>query len=542
MSYHVPKKIDVDGARANGTPYVRVAASGREAWIPRAAFMGSGAEARTMLRDAGIPMLKNEWRKCAEQVERLDEFPEKPLIENPGWDAAGHFVLPDGTPFASEGDEIVVLFPGDPDKCAKTGTIAKWLRLTDLLEGQHLASFVLFASFAAPLLRFTKLLHNPGFELAGPGGVGKSTMQRVAAAVCGAADSAVGANYQVTANATVNGLEQVMAQHADSPLIIEEANLFASQDPSSRRADKWNGLIFSLAEGTSKLRFGGPRPRRRRLVFLISTNEALRDLLASRPGAASDAAADRLLTIPISADRPYGIFDFLPDAFEDIGELADALNTGVRQVHGVALRRFIKCLVRERAARPRKLQSRIRQLMKEFRAEVQVRANDGSATRVADSFGLVSAAAVLAIEWGAVSAKLDPMAAARACYALHLGTRQPVDRVQELLRLATDFDSIEVHPGALREMPDCDVEDAPAIVRHLRSGRVEVLLTDAQLRRAFPERRRFLDDPQVRRILIADANHLTTKRRFRANRKAERVFCFAIPDQLARERGLAQSS
>lgn len=529
--YQLPIELRVKGATApDGRPYIRVSASNEYAWIPREAFSGTGAAALKMLKEAGIPLLSAEWALCRKKVAQLKAYPVKPLIDRPGWNHP-HFALCDGTVFpANNARKPVVLFPANIQKCASQGMLSDWRRMTSTLKGQNIPAFITFAAYAGPLLELSNQVLNLGFELAGPGGVGKSTAQRLAAAVCGPADSPLGVNYSISANATVNGLERVIAEHNDMPLIIEEANLYAAADHVAARAAKFNELVFRLADGTPKLRFSSGQLRRSRFIFITSTNEPLAQLLAGHRVAVAEAAADRLLTIPIDSARPHGIFDFLPEGYENGAALADYFNGWIRKCFGIGIRQFLAGLVAENARSPGVLREEIRVSTEHFRNEAGVDGNDGSETRVADAFGLVYAAGLLAIKYRAISKKIDPLEAALACYKLNRASRpEPVDREALLRTIANDFDTLWIPCGKLMDLTDQEMEDFPAISRERRNGTNELLFTSNQLIRAFPDQRGFFADPRVREFLVAEDGRKQTKRHIRLHRKNERFHCFRIP-------------
>jgi hypothetical protein len=411
--YEAPLEVTVSGATApDGKPYICITSSGRYVWIPRSAFTGSGSEALKKLNAANIPLLASEWAECRAKVAALTTYPFKALIARPGWNGT-HFALPDGTVFSPQAaDDAVVMFAINKQKCAAAGTVSAWRGTTSLLKDQPVATFVMLTAFVGPFLALTDQVMNQGFEIVGSRGIGKSTMQRVAAAVCGPADNPLGPNYWVTADVTINALERLMAGHADMPLIIDELNLYAAGDSVPARARKFSELVFKLANGSEKMRFGASDPQRSRFIFIASTNESLEQLLLGHPIAGADAAFDRLLTIPIASDRAFGIFDCLPPGCTSSGELADRLNQATRKYFGVGIRHLLKSLVAERAIDPDVVAERLRASILFFRKKVGVNRNDGSETRVADAFGLVYAAGKMALRYKAVSPKINPLKAA----------------------------------------------------------------------------------------------------------------------------------
>ena len=533
--YRPPSVIKVRGAEApDGTPYVRITASGRHQWLPRSAFTGSGSTALAALTSANIPLIGDEWAQCRNEVVALKSYPPKPLIDRVGWNGA-HFALGDGTVFSPHEAEVpVVLFRRNHHKFAQRGAITKWRRGTAILIHQPIATFVLFTAFVGPLLRLGHSVVNQGFELADPKGVGKSTLQRLAAAVYGPADSPEGFNYWVPANVTVNGLEGTMAEHRDLSMVIEETNLFAAGETDKARATKFNELVFKLANGTGKRRHEDPERRRDRYLFLTSTNEPLAQLLLGHRVVVSDAASDRLLTIAIEPDRPYGVFDsVLPG--QTSGEMAQRLNACVRNNHGLAIRQYLQRLVIDCHERPKRVETELNAAIETFRDKVGVDRNDGSALRVADAFGMVYAAGLFAMRYEAVSLRLDPLRAAMTCYDLNRAAQADSPNLYErLIALAEHPHALRIPRKCLPQLIDADIDQAPAIVRTGQAGRVELLLTESQLRRAFPVKRLLFEDERVLKIAVAENGRKQTKRKIRKGHDDERFYCFRLNSGKAR--------
>lgn len=532
--YKPPVKISVRGATApDGKPYVRVAASRSVAWIARDAFIGSGGEALRMLKAANLPFLTHEWEQCRQKVAELEKYPSLPLIDRPGWNGS-FFALADGTVYPSSTDrKPVVLFPPDSERCAAAGSIDEWCEITSLLRDQSIATFCLLIAYAGPFLALTNQVMNQGFELAGPGGVGKSTIQRMAAAVCGPADNPRGPNYWVTANMTINGAEDVMRDHNDMVLVIDEANLFAGSDHCTARAAKLNELVFKLADGTSKRRFNSAQVRRSRFTYLMSTNEPFAQLPLARSATVFDAAADRLHTIVIDPERQHGVFDSVPDGFANSGALADHLNQAIRKCYGVGIRQLLCALMIDMIERPQWVEKRLRKLMVRFRKEVGVDGNDGSKTRVADAFALIYAVGMLAIRYKAVSSQLKPLDAALACYKLNQASRaKPPAPLSRLRDLINGWDTLVISYDRLHTMNDKEIESHEAIMRTARSGRNELLLTQRQLDRLFPNSRAFFADPEIQACIVTEEGRRQTKRQIRSNKKSDRVYCFRLDNEI----------
>ena len=469
-------KIRVSGATApspSGVPYVRVHACGKRTWIPLGAFRRGGGAADDMLASRGIYLIGDDWKLLKAKVEKLRKFPVRHLVETPGWSVTA-YALPDGTVFGApmDGDEPVVLFQRKKDKCSSSGSLDEWLEHVAVpLVGQPLPTFVIAAMFAAPLLRWSGRTSNFGFELAGPKGVGKSTLQFLASSVLGPAMAASGRNYWISANATVAGLEGLMAEHQDLPMVIEETNLFAAGESSKTRASKFNELVFRLADGTTKGRYQDYDQPKYRFVYLTSTNEPLENILAGERIAVSDAASDRLLTLFIGQEREFGAFDFVPVGFSDSGALATSINHAVAKYYGQPIRHFLTRLVAAINEDTEALRSRIAHLIGTFREKVGVDPNSGSETRVADAFGLVYAAGVLAKDYGVLPAAMRLGTAVRAAYNLNRSGCDELSLAEQIVKVAGRKDILHVIDAKPAKVTVEQLTAAAGVLRTGKKGR-----------------------------------------------------------------------
>jgi hypothetical protein len=522
--------IECKGATApSGVPYVCVSACAKQAWVPLADFKTNAAD-ETLAR-CNIILLGDDRKSLYRQVERLRDFPSRRLIEQPGW-GTDYFALPSGATFSPSdrsGETPIVLFEKVPGKCRKKGTHEDWLEHVAVpLASQALASFALMIMFAAPLLRIIKRNGNFGFELAGPKAVGKSTLQYIATSVVGPSMDGRGKNYWISGNATVAGLEGVIPEHADLPIVIEEMNLFAAGAVSKPRAAQFDALVWSLADGSVKARHKDHGQQRCRFVYLTSTNEPLAALLEGQRKEVSSAAADRLLTLPVGLDRPNGVFDSIPPEYEDAGEFATALTAAVGRYYGTALPLFLQGLVQARHESQSRLRKQIEKLMAKFRQKVGVDPSKRYSRRVVDAFGLVYAAGVLAKRYGALPATFNCLRAARRAYELNRSITENLSNADRVMKLARRGDVIKLRSGRLRKLTDAEVERAAGFVSRKGKHR-ELLLTQAALRRVFADPKAGLKDPEVKAMLNSDAGRKTVKRQIRANRRPERVYCFRLP-------------
>lgn len=533
--YRPKRPIRTRGATApSGRPYVWVSACAKTAWIPYSDFGGSGSDARELLAARGIILLKSEWADLQEKVARLKSFPPKPLIEAAGL-SKHYYSLVDGTVFGARKEDMgsppIVLFERDRRKVATRGTLQEWMaRVGEPLSGQFIATFVLMIMFAGAMVRLVGRTSNFGFELAGPKGVGKTTAQLLAASIWGPAVSPNGRNFWVSAHATVAGLEGLMAEHSDMAMIIEETNLFAAGETEKVRANKVNQFVFQLANGKVKSRYKQTKQTHHAFIYLTSTNEALEQIMLPERDEVTAAARDRLLTIPIGSDRPFGLFDSVPEGFASASAFAASLNQAIASNYGHPIRAFLAKLVETRNADRKALQARIAKLMAKYREAVNVDLDNGSATRVADEFGLVYAAGQLAKEWGALPPSMLCLKAARIAYELNRSTvehHSPAEKVEAFARRSV---MIRYTDCKLPRLTEEAANNAPGFLRTMSDGSNELILTTRAMSKAFPDRNGILKDSEVRAMLVSDGGRRATKRVIRRGGKPVRVYCFRIAE------------
>ena len=531
--YVRPEAIIVEGATApTGVPWIltKDPSTNRQAWIPFRDFTDDARAARAKLTNSQILLFGEAVKTWIAKVRKVEQFPPRPLIENIGW--TGHnFALASGEVFspAAEADQVV-LFETDPNKCSTKGTLKDWKTGIARLAGdQDIITFTLMLAFAGALLRFSCVDTNLGFELVGPKAVGKSTGQRLVSTVHGGAIEPHGRNFWISANTTMNGLEDILPQHADGMIVIEEMSLFCAGDANRIRAAKLMDLVFRLESGTIKKRHQSDTSQHVRFVYLTSSNEPLARVLGSDLSQKEDAAIDRLLTIPIPSDAKHGIFTTLPVGCVTGDQAARAIRDLTETNYGFAIRRFLGQLAQELSADEDGVKARIDRYIAKFRAAVGVDGDAGSAVRVAKAFGLVYAAGRFAKRYGALPKELRCLHAARECHRLNRETNSPPPSMLDQLQVLSKRSGvIVVEPASLRKISDQELREAPALLRKLSKRRTELLLTKAALKREFPQRRALLADKAVMALSIRDKDRPTCKRTVRTNKKQERFYCFEL--------------
>ena len=325
-------------------------------------------------------------------------------------------------------------------------------------------------------------------------------------------------HYWVSLDTTYNALEDMMKVHSDLPLIMDEANLLAATDSAKVRGDIFKALAFKLYNGSLKSRFGGPVERDYRLGFIISSNEPLASLLGQGNDVAR-AAQDRLITIPIDTS-----FGSVPKQFRSSSEFAKKLMRSAQRHHGHAIRRFLTGLVKDKVDDEAKLRHRIRRHVERFHRAAGTNLNEGSATRVAEAFGLVYAAGKLAQRYGVLPDVLTTRAAALHCYRLH---RNHADChfatfKSRLLAAANSEQAVLLKKGQ-----DATRGALAFLSRH--KGHAELLVPQEHITELFADWDRIKSSREVAAYLQRDGDAYKVKRVILG--KKARVYCFHVPKE-----------
>ncbi len=463
------------------------------------------------------------------KVDALVSFPPRVIFSGSGW-CEGQFVNASGKVFAPPGvAKGAVAFAPQRLKCSCRGKHRKWRKgvATPLID-HPIPSFFTMAAFTAPLLELSGRADNVGFELAGEGGKGKTTVQRIMASVVGPAMEK-DRGYITTFNMTPAALERSMQWHSDMPLIIDEANLFGSGEGGRADKRKMRDFSFQMFSGTTKGRFDDPYQAGFRFVFVTSANEAFTELLNESHGDIANAATDRLISITVPPGDA-GVFGKLPDGFDSYRQFTLALETAMAQQYGTAMPKFLMKLVEARHKNEAKLRKSIRHGMDRFKAKAGVNDNNGSDVRVAEAFGLVYAAGVLARRYGILPKDFDCLGAALHCYTNFRNTvpiRQHL--AERLTEIADRPETIKIDRRNLVELSDRKVAKAGAFIRKVK-GETLLLMTTAFGQKMFPDWNALRGTPDFAALNRSndDGRGRGYHCRIRSNKQSDWFYCFKL--------------
>jgi hypothetical protein len=192
--------------------------------------------------------------------------------------------------------------------------------------------------------------------------------------------------------------------------------------------------------------------------------------------------------LEVTADRPHGTFDRIPAEHADAEAFAEALKAGARENHRHPFARYVRGLVKYRAADHKALHRRIEKDVAKYRRHGGVDRNDGSAARVADAFGLVLAAGRLAQRYRALPKRFRCVGAATEAYRLYRSNSRPLPPFRERLEaLLTHPRAIDLDTTKLTRMSDKKLDKVAGFVRTNRRREREFLLTEKALFRICPD-------------------------------------------------------
>ncbi|WP_118858318.1 DUF927 domain-containing protein [Sphingomonas mesophila] len=527
-----PKNVDLKGIRTSeGKRWFHVRYDGERAWVPEAEFAGAGHKAMERLAAREIVFIgSGAWSLFMRKVAAFKRFRKRAVITEPGW-AGSSFALQNGQVFSPSGTQAAIrLFDADIDKCEQAGDIEGWLdEVARPLVGQNLAIFLLMLAFVAPLLKIVRRSGNFGVEIVSTAGKGKTfLLQLIASVIGGAVDGEFG-KYWIRFHTTVNGVEDIVEAHRDLPLLLDDATSFAADSGRASKGQSLFAAIFGMAQSQGKFRKGSNRPKSFRTVYVVTSNRTLANVIADIAREDAAAAADRLLTLDLGV-RENRNFDHIPSTFADGTEFSRFLTAGMDRQHGTAMPHFLQKLVDHKHRNEAQLRDGIQRRIDGFLSELRLDRNDGSAMRVAEVFGLSSAAGQLAQHYGALPREFDCEAAALACYRLFQASTKRMSYAERLLELAADPGVIDLDLRAGGLAAADEFHSASGFFRTRRRGRREFLVNPSTLQRLIPDADRLLKDSEVAQMLRRDGPHLTKKRSMVEGEKPVRVHCFRLPN------------
>ena len=361
-------------------------------------------------------------------------------VSQTGWhtarDGKEYFVLPNQVYGPIEGEEIICQPKGSQGAAyGVNGTLEGWRKdIARLAVGNSRLALAIAAGFAAPLLKLMGM-EGGGFNFRGPSSIGKTTILRAAASLCG------GPDYVKSWRTTDNALEGTAAAHCDMLLPMDE---LAQIEP---RAAAQSAYMLTNGEGKGRMSSDATMKRsiKWRTVFLSTGEISLADKIEEGGGKAMAGQAARVIDISADAGRGCGIFEGL-HGFKSGAQLSDAIRAGSATHFGIAADAYLNRLTDDLDG----ARQRVRDRMDAFEDSMCPINADGQVKRALGRFALVAAAGELATEWGITGwSKGEATRAAEKCFEAWLegrGGMGPQEMTNALSRVRS---YIELH-GASR--------------------------------------------------------------------------------------------
>ena len=315
------------------------------------------------------------------------------IVRRTGWleiGGARAFALP-GDIAVGGTKERVVLAKDVVGPYGRRATLDDWKNTVGTLASDHrLLRFYTTAALAGALL------HIGGFEsgcfhLFGLSSMGKTTCLRMAASVWG---SGADGGYIRTWRSTANGLEATLAGANDTCLPLDEVGQADGRELGQ--------ALYMTAGGVGKQRMrrdASLKPSHVWRVLALSTGEQpIETKLNEDAKRGARAHAGQLVrAIDIRVHRTHGVFDCL-----ELGEVspkafADRCKSAASAHYGTAGPEFVRQLITQSI-----LAKDVRERVDTFvRGALQnIKGYHGQAARVAERFGLISAAGEYGVQFG----------------------------------------------------------------------------------------------------------------------------------------------
>ncbi|MHC2018955.1 DUF927 domain-containing protein [Methylobacterium sp. CM6247] len=428
-------------------------------------------------------------RALRSEVAKVETYRSALVAGTPGW-IEGHFVLGDGGVLQPPHNprEVIVTFPRS-SKFAACGSLAEWQAgIEPIVARQPLALFALSVAFVGPLLPFVPPDYlSPLFEFVGDPGCGKSTLGMVAASVwAGDRDSTCGGGE--TWNLTPGRFDETKLAHRHMLLLLDEANLAGASKEA--RKQLIHQAVFGLTNTGQRQRSGDQLTKPHAHLAVLSTSNRRLSELIEGSEAERGALTERMVTILIAPERPYGVLDHVPSGYSDSAAAVEALRAASNAHWGAAGTAFIKRMQGQIDRDEQAFRGALKRVLDRERAAVSA---DIDKERVRKCFALVALAGLLARHW-----KIMPRAwgcPATAVYAVARETagnqnfRSLSASVPPIQQIQTYFEKHRTHvvDVSTLQAPLSKVAfEATAGILRQSEGGTELMIPARRFQEAFP--------------------------------------------------------
>ncbi|MEQ1779360.1 MAG: DUF927 domain-containing protein [Nitrosomonas sp.] len=235
-----------------------------------------------------------------------------------------------------------------------------------------------------------------GLNLFGRSSIGKTTAEKVAISISGPRSNLQSWYF------TEAGAEDLAYGHNDSHLALDELKTL-DRDPkvAHQKASAFTHVISS-GKGKNRSKKSDPSQKNWRVV-LLSTGELSLAEHAKKGGSDRMKGEEvRIIDIPADAGHGLGIFEEIPDEYNDDSKAyVKLLDEATQHYYGTPQIEFLEKLVADHNAQDaeRTVSDRIKCYMSEFNNKLKINSKEGTTNRFGDRFALAYAALCMAVEY-----------------------------------------------------------------------------------------------------------------------------------------------
>lgn len=358
--------------------------------LPARLLAGDGRELREVLAASGaiVPQDRAGRQAQAEFIGYAMHGPIVHVATRPGWHD-GSFALPQGNVRAKGAAQDLMLDMGAPKHfLRRSGTMEGWRELARYAENNSRACFAISAAFAPPLLKIMDRQGN-GFNFFCRSSRGKTTVLMAGGSVWGGGGKD---GFVRSWRLTDNFAEALLAEHNDLLLPLDEMTAATPELVSQLN------YLFANGHGKGRAnRDGSARATlQSRLIVLSSGENATADQVESGRGRTrmTGGQAVRMVDIPFEYEEDHSFEDLA--GFDSSGAFAEALS-GLAKTHfGHAGPAFVSAIINRQAEVAQEAEGIIQMMIDSLVEE----GDDPQVRRVAAQFGMVAAAASIAVDAG----------------------------------------------------------------------------------------------------------------------------------------------
>lgn len=403
----------------------------------------SKTESKKWLLDHNFPNQDEDgWEAVFEILQAKDPTNNFGMLVNKTGFWNRGYLLPNGS-FIGPEEKYALFLESELTKylpnCSVSGSLDDWKKTIApaALNSSRIMLAFCGGSFSGYLLKITGV-ESGGFHFFGQSSIGKTTLIR-----CSLSTSGPDTNMQ-SWNFTEAAVEEIAVAHNDGPICFDE--LKAAHPNPETAANITTSTIYKLSSGKGKAKSSKYAAEQYNWsTVILSTGE---DSLAvhAKKGSAKRKAGEevRMIDIPADAGEGRGIFETLPEDFNNANEYVKYLAEQVQQCYGTAQIAFLEKFIADLNDKDAKVsvKDRIKSYMKVFNDKHNINpvdgtanegtTNEGTTNRFGDRFSLAYAAGCLAVEYGVLPfTQKQILIRISRCYKAALGIK-PKTREERL--------------------------------------------------------------------------------------------------------------